>query len=67
MKVFVVSHDQGVDGGCAIEVRATVEGAIAFVEQVKELRYPNLIRRGKELIWDSLGDSFCIDEFEVGI
>jgi hypothetical protein len=64
MRVFVVTHAQGVDGGRAVAVRATVGGAIAFVEQQKE-RYTSLKRQGTELFWDSLGDSFYIDEFEV--
>ena len=66
MTVFVVSHDQGVDGGRAEAVFATVERAIAYVEQQKAERYPKLKRLGElTLIWDSLGDTFSIDKFEV--
>jgi hypothetical protein len=64
MKVFVVTHDQGVDGGRAVGVYATVDGAIAFVEN-QSRHYPSLKRQGTELFWDSLGDSFSVDEFEV--
>jgi hypothetical protein len=66
MKVFVITHDQGVDGGRAIEVRSTVDGAITFVEGLVKERYPNVKRQGDQLYWDSLGDAFFIDEFEVG-
>ena len=65
MKVFVITHDQGVDGGRAIEVRATVEGAISYVEDMLP-QYPGMKRVEGQLCWDSLGDSFFIDEFEVG-
>jgi len=67
MRVFIVSHDQGVDGGRAEAVFATVERAIAYVEQQKAERYPRLKRLGElTLVWESLGDTFYIDEFEVG-
>ncbi len=63
-KVFVVSHDQGVDGGQAVAVFATEAKAVEFVEQQMD-RYPDLKRCEGRLVWDSLGDTFLIDEFEV--
>jgi hypothetical protein len=64
MRVFVISHDQGVDGGRAIDVRSTEEAAIAFVE--RHPLYPKLKRDGDRLVWDSLGDTLYVEEFEVG-
>ena len=63
MNVFVISHDQGVDGGRAIEVFRTESAAVRYMEEQIVPRHRDLKRCG--LRWESLGDTFLIDEFEV--
>lgn len=67
-KVFVISHDQGVDGGRAIGVFATFAGAENFIvkEVIPKMTSPERLKRVRPECWDSLGDTFTIEEFEVG-
>lgn len=65
MKVLVLSHDQGVDGGCAIAVFASKEGVLSFMEKEILPHYPKLRKEADRLFWDSLGDSFLAEEMDV--
>jgi hypothetical protein len=64
MTVQVISHDQGVDGGRAIAVFLTQAAAIRYVETVIVPKSRSL-QRVSFKCWESLGDTYTIEEFVV--